>query len=152
MALESRGAVNDPRTFALYLASRGTPTECAVRLAETELQSRADVFTHDALAWALLADGKTTEAQRHIVQALAEGTQDARLFYHAGMIANATGKKQESRAWLEKARALAPMLMPSEKKQLITALTVLSDEKTKLASQNLTPSNQNEPHENHTTQ
>src|SRR5262249_24582841 len=49
--LERDGAANDPRTYSLYLATRGQSLITAVRLAEKELEERADVFTHDALAW-----------------------------------------------------------------------------------------------------
>ena len=57
-----RGASSDPRTLALYLATRHESPETALRLARAELDSRSDVFTHDALAWSLAAAGKVTEA------------------------------------------------------------------------------------------
>ena len=56
--LKQTGAQSDPRTFALFLATRGEQTELAVQLAQRELQARADIFTHDALAWALAAAGR----------------------------------------------------------------------------------------------
>ena len=52
-----RGASNDPRTLALYLATRHESPDTALRLARAELDSRSDVFTHDALAWSLAAAG-----------------------------------------------------------------------------------------------
>ena len=45
-----RGELADPRTLALFLATRGKEGAIAVRLAREELKQRGDVFTHDALA------------------------------------------------------------------------------------------------------
>ena len=47
--LRQRGASSDPRTLALYLATRHESPETALRLARAELESRGDVFSHDAL-------------------------------------------------------------------------------------------------------
>src|SRR6185369_9034573 len=82
-----RGAKEDQRAMSLFLATRNENIEQAVHLAQHEFTSRADVFTHDALAWALAVAGRTTQAQLHATQALSEGTIDARLFLHAGIIA-----------------------------------------------------------------
>ena len=53
--LRRKGTATDPRTCSLYLATRHESVETALRLAREELKNRADVFTHDALAWALAA-------------------------------------------------------------------------------------------------
>ena len=65
--------------------------------AQRELQDRADIFTHDALAWALAAAGRHEEAWPHMEKALAEGTIDARLFTHAGVLAAKLGRTSRSR-------------------------------------------------------
>src|SRR5258705_9711008 len=85
------GASSDPRTLALYLATRHESPEVALRLARAELDSRNDVFTHDALAWSLAAAGNVVEALSEMQRALAEGTEDARLLFHAGIIASQAG-------------------------------------------------------------
>jgi tetratricopeptide (TPR) repeat protein len=95
-----RGATEDPRAFSLFLTTRGENVEDALRMAQQELTNRGDVFTHDALAFALAVAGRPTEAQQHATQALSEGTVDARLFLHAGII------------------AALKMLLPSERVQL----------------------------------
>ncbi len=123
--LAQRGHVSDPRTFALYLANRGEQVETALRLAEEELATRTDVFTYDAIAWALAAAGKFDKARSSIDLALAHGTKDARLFYHAGVIAAAAGKKAEARRWLDKAAAMQQMLLPSEREQLSKQVSAL---------------------------
>ena len=102
--LKRNGAQTDPRTFALFLATRGEQSDLAVQLAQRELKDRADIFTHDALAWALAAAGRHDEAWPHMEKALAEGTVDARLFTHAGVLAAKLGHTAEAEAWLAKAR------------------------------------------------
>jgi tetratricopeptide (TPR) repeat protein len=113
-----RGASTDPRTLALYLATRHEFPETALRLARAELDSRSDVFTHDALAWSLAAAGKLTNAHSEIKRALSEGTQDARLFFHAGIIASQAGHSADAERWLRKASELSHLLLPSERNQL----------------------------------
>ncbi len=113
--LVSSGAANDPRTLALFLSSRGREPALAVRLASAELSTRQDIFTYDALAWAQFADGQHSEALDNIRRALAEGTKDARLFYHAGTIAAAAGVSNEALDYFHQAHALEQMLLPSER-------------------------------------
>jgi tetratricopeptide (TPR) repeat protein len=116
-----RGASSDPRTLALYLATRHESPETALRLARAELDARDDVFTHDALAWSLAAAGQLTDAHSEMQRALAEGTQDARLFFHAGIIASEAGHSAEAERWLRKASELSHLLLPSERNELQTA-------------------------------
>ena len=85
------------------------------QLAQRELQSRADIFTHDALAWALTAAGRTDEAWPHMEKALAEGTIDAPALTHAGVLAAKLGHTTKAESWLTKARSLEHMLLPSER-------------------------------------
>jgi len=84
--LKRRGAADDPRTYALYLATRGEDVETALKLAQEELKARADVFTLDAVAWAWMAAGDQEQAAIFMRRALAEGTQDARLQLHARIV------------------------------------------------------------------
>jgi Flp pilus assembly protein TadD len=110
----------DPRTVSLYLGTRGDDPERAVQLAEQEIKNRQDVFTHDALAWALAASGRTTEARNEIDKSLAEGTRDARLYLHAGIITAQVGDQNQARRFLEQAQAIQQMLFPSERSLLQT--------------------------------
>ena len=111
--LAAAGA-DDPRTFALYLATRQENRGQAVALARQELQKRADIFTLDTLAWALASAGEIREASSLIERALAEGTQDGRLFLHAAAIAAADGRARDAKRWAGRARALRFTLLPSE--------------------------------------
>jgi tetratricopeptide (TPR) repeat protein len=128
--LRQRGAADDPRTYALCLATWGQELPTAVRLAQDELNARADIFTLDAVAWSLYAAGRITEAREFCRRALAEGTQDARLFLHAGLIAQAASDQEEAARWLTKASALRHVLLPSERK----LLTAAQNEKPNLAA------------------
>jgi Flp pilus assembly protein TadD len=123
--LARQGASSDPRTLSLHLATRRESLETAILLAQDELKERGDVFSHDAMAWALAATGRNAEAQRHISLALAHGTQDARLHLHAAIIVARVGRIEEARQWLAKASSAAAQLLPSELIQLRNAAAAL---------------------------
>jgi tetratricopeptide (TPR) repeat protein len=123
--LHKEGAASDPRTFSLYLSSRGESLPTALELARNELNTRQDVFTYDALAWALSANGRHEEALHEMDRALAEGTQDARLFFHAAVIAGRAGRSDLAQGHLDKVAPMAALLLPSERKQLSQAAAVL---------------------------
>jgi tetratricopeptide (TPR) repeat protein len=119
------GASADPRTLALYLSTRGQHSVTAIDLARRELENRADVFTLDAMAWALAANGRIGEAVPLMERALAEGTKDGRLFFHASVIAAADGRRADAARWAREAHKLIFTLLPSEvgvlRKGLVTS-------------------------------
>jgi tetratricopeptide (TPR) repeat protein len=115
--LRTHGVADDPRSLSLFLATRGEDPSQALRLAERELAERSDVFTHDAMAWALAASGRMEAAQEHLAKALAQGTEDGRLFLHAAVIAAKANERSEAQNWLCKASALRHLLLPSERAQ-----------------------------------
>jgi tetratricopeptide (TPR) repeat protein len=119
------GAMNDPRTLALYLATRGQQVQEALKLAEDEMGTRADIFTMDTLAWAFNANGRLAEAREYSKKALSEGTQDARLFYHAGCIAVAVGDSVDAGRLFALSNRIKQMLMPSERDDLEKEFAVL---------------------------
>jgi tetratricopeptide (TPR) repeat protein len=131
--LRQRGAIADPRTLTLFLATRHESPETALRLAQAELNSRSDVFTHDALAWSLAAAGKLGEAYDQMQRALAEGTEDGRLFFHAAVIASKTGHPADADRWLRKANELSHLLLPSERNQLHNAAASDAKQRASLA-------------------
>ena len=108
------GVSGDPRTLALYLSTRREDIGKAVDLARSELKKRSDVFTLDALAWALVSAGQVGEASALMTRALAEGTEDGRLFFHAAVIAAADGRHADAARWARKAQMLRFTLLPSE--------------------------------------
>ena len=131
--LRKHGANSDPRTMALFLATRHENPATALRLARTELGSRSDVFTHDALAWSLAAAGNLAEAHSEMHRALAEGTEDARLFFHAAMIASQASHAADAERWLRKASELSQLLLPSERNELQNAAACGAEKKASIA-------------------
>jgi Flp pilus assembly protein TadD len=117
--------VTDPRTYALYLATQKRESAQALALAQRELNERADVHTHDAMAWALAAAGQWAQAHAESVQALAEGTADPRLYLHAGLIARRLGKSDEAQARLAQAWSMRALLLPAEHRLLNEGLTTI---------------------------
>jgi len=116
--LQKRGASEDPRSFSLFLSTRGQQVDLALRLAQSQLDTRKDVFTHDALAWALKASGRWPEARAEMTKALAEHTQDARLFFHSAVISAAAGDKDAAKLYAQLAWQSGQMLFPSERESL----------------------------------
>jgi len=108
------GESGDPRTLALYLSTRRDDVGKAVVLAKQELEKRSDIFTLDAVAWALASAGQIDEASTFMARALAEGTEDGRLFVHAAAIAAAAGRSEDAARWARKARTFRFTLLPSE--------------------------------------
>lgn len=116
--LVAGGEREDPRAFALYLATRGEQLDRAEALIRGELAERGDVYTYEALAWVQSARGQRALALQSARRSLAAGTQDARLYYHAGLIAERAGEMQLASQWLARADALAALLLPSQRAEL----------------------------------
>jgi tetratricopeptide (TPR) repeat protein len=100
------GRSSDPRTLALFWATKDREHDEAVRLAEEEKKIRDDIYTEDTLAWALYRAGKLTEAKIASGKATALGTREARLLYHAGAIKIAAGDKAAGEKLVQEALAL----------------------------------------------
>jgi len=122
-----RGASDDPRTYALFLATRQQQTSLAVQLAQRELAGRADVYTYDAMAWAQYAAGEVASAVRHIELARREGTPDVRIYFHSALIAIAAGDQAAAAEYFDKSFPLRHLLWPSERNQLVKAMAQLNE-------------------------
>ena len=118
------GSVYD-RGLSLYLSDHGLEPERAVTLARDELAIRPDVYGYDTLAWALLNAGDAAGADAPMQSALAAGTKDARLWYHAGLIALANGRPDEAATDLRSALALGPALDPIARERATDALATI---------------------------
>jgi len=100
------------RQLALFYADHDLNTDEAYRLAVKEYEVRRDIYGADALAWTSLKAGKITEAQTAIKDALRLGTKDAKIFYHAALIAQAAGDQNSARNYLKQVAALNPQFDP----------------------------------------
>jgi tetratricopeptide (TPR) repeat protein len=115
------------RQIALFYADHDVKLDEAYRQASREYTDRRDVYGADALAWAALKAGKVTEAQAAINDALRLGTRDARLLYHAGMIALAANDADSARDYLNRALALSPQFDPLQAMKAKQALASLGE-------------------------
>lgn len=90
-----------------YSDAQENPAE-ALRWARKDLEVRHSVYAHDTLAWALYKNGEFARAAEETTRALALGTQDAHLLFHAGMICSRAGDIERGRALLKQALAVNP--------------------------------------------
>ncbi len=109
----AQGVIYD-RQRAMYYADHNRNAQEAVRLARGELRFRHDIYTFDTLAWTLFKAGRVGEAETYSKRALAFGTRDASLFFHAGMIAAAQKKSALARTYLARALEINPFFHPTQ--------------------------------------
>ena len=96
------------RDLALFYADHDIKLDEALALAHKEFEVRHDIYTWDALAWALYKKGKYQEASDAIDNALRPGVKDALLFFHAGMIAARLGQTTQAKERLHTALTINP--------------------------------------------
>jgi tetratricopeptide (TPR) repeat protein len=96
------------RDLALFYADHDMKPDEALALAHKEFEVRHDIYTWDALAWALYKNGKYQEASDASEHALRSGTRDALLFFHAGMIASRLGQTSKATERLQTALSINP--------------------------------------------
>jgi tetratricopeptide (TPR) repeat protein len=113
------------RQLALFRADHDMNSEEAYAEAVKEYELRQDIYGADAVAWTALKDGKLGEAQAKMKEALRLGTKDAKLYYHAGMIARRTGNTTAARDYLKRALALNPRFDPLQSALAREALAAL---------------------------
>ena len=96
------------RSLALFLADHDMKLDEALSIARRERAARSDIYTDDALAWCLFKNGMLREAKEAMDEALRLGTRDARLFYHAGIIAEGLGERRAAQKYLQLALGTDP--------------------------------------------
>lgn len=90
--IEKLGRANGEKTnrnLALVLADHSRELDVAVQLMETEIPTRGDVYTWDALSWTLYKSGRIAEAKTASAKALKLGTPEPVFYSHAKQIASA---------------------------------------------------------------
>jgi len=105
--------MND-RLIAMFFADHGLRADDAITIARRDLARRDDIYAEDTLAWTLAAAGKWREARAHSERAVRLGTEDAKLQYHAGIIALYCGDRDEARKRLELALSINPRFNPEQ--------------------------------------
>jgi len=96
------------RELAYFYADHDMKLAESLELAKRELDYRKDIYAYDLLAWSLYKNDKVEEACDAMEKALKLGTQDAKLFFHAGMIYHRLGEKEKAKQYLAKAIATNP--------------------------------------------
>jgi tetratricopeptide (TPR) repeat protein len=75
------------RNLVFAFADHNVRLDRALELAQGELEFRRDVYSYDALAWALYKNGRYSEAQDYMQKALALKTPEPMFHQHAEAIA-----------------------------------------------------------------
>ena len=96
------------RNIALIYADHDWNLDRALELAKNEMEVRGDIYTYDALAWALYKNEQYAQAGEAMQKAMQFKTPEPGFYYHAGLIDSALGKKDEAREMLKKALELNP--------------------------------------------
>jgi tetratricopeptide (TPR) repeat protein len=102
------------RAWSMFLLDRDRDVGTVLARAEEEIRTRHDVYGWDLLAWALHHAGRQAEAREASTRALALGTRDAVLHYHAGLIQLALADTVGATRHLEEALAINPYWHPTQ--------------------------------------
>ena len=105
-ALSQPGPIH--RAWGLFLVDHDRDVPRVLHAARADIVRRKDVYGYDLLAWASYKSGHLDAAHAAAMQALSQGTEDASLLYHAGIIATAVGDSAAARSLLTRALVLDP--------------------------------------------
>jgi tetratricopeptide (TPR) repeat protein len=86
------------RNLAIILADHHRNMARAIELVQTEILSRPDVYTWDALSWVLFQSGRIEEARAASAKAMKFNTSEPKFHEHAEIIAAAAIRVQTSEA------------------------------------------------------
>jgi tetratricopeptide (TPR) repeat protein len=100
------------RQIAMFHADHGTQLAESHASALRAFEVRRDIYGADAVAWTAYRAGDIDGARAAMADALRLGTRDTRLFFHAGMIAQAAGDAEGARTYLARALRLSPRFDP----------------------------------------
>jgi tetratricopeptide (TPR) repeat protein len=122
------GAQSDQfhRGWSLHLLDQGREVPEVLARAREEIRTRRDIYGWDLLAWALHRSGRDAEDGEAMARALAMGTRDAMLFFHAGTIEAALGRRAAARRHLETALEIDPRWHPFQPRLARATLARLS--------------------------
>ena len=96
------------RQLVMFWSDHDQKLDEALTTAQRERAVRHDIYTCDALAWALFKNKRLDEARKSMEAALRLGTRDARLYYHAGMIYDELGDHERATRYLNLALQMNP--------------------------------------------
>lgn len=100
------------RNLAMAYADHDWHLDRALELAQAELAVRKDIYTYDALAWALHKNHRDSDAQAAMKQAMHLSTPEPMFYYHAQQIALALGDEKQAAAYSQQLKSLDPEFRP----------------------------------------
>jgi tetratricopeptide (TPR) repeat protein len=100
------------RNVAMIYSDHGWRVDRALELARAELAMRKDIYTYDALAWALYKNKQYAEAKDAIAEALKLGTPEPMFYYHAQQIALASSDDLRAAEYSKQIQSLNPEFRP----------------------------------------
>jgi tetratricopeptide (TPR) repeat protein len=107
-SLQSSNGVNTDLELALFFADHDLELPASLAKARAAYAARPSIHAADVLAWTLYKLGRYDEAGRYSAEALRLGTEDSLKLFHAGMIAHARGRNDDTRHLLRRALDLQP--------------------------------------------
>ena len=122
------------RELALFYADHNLKLKESVELAKKELEVRHDIYTWDILAWVLFKNGSVPEAAEAADKALALGTGDALLDFHAAMIESQLGRSDRAQTLFKRALTLNPRFHLVYAEQARKSLRQLADSEARAGS------------------
>ena len=126
------------RELAVFYADHDIELQKALELARKEFEVRHDIYTWDALAWALYKNSQPEQAAVAMKEALHLETNDALVLFHAGMIYERLGDAEKAKDYLHRAVALNPQFHLFYADLARTTLQGLSDGSVAVAGQRTT--------------
>lgn len=124
--LAQASELDDPRSLSLYLSTRRLQPARAVALARADAKERGDLFTQDALAFALFRDGQRDEALQRSRLAVQTSPPDPCLLGRAGLIEASVGDPGRAVTLLRASLSRNPWCDPALRPELEAALERLS--------------------------
>ena len=100
--------VNTDLEIAHFYADHGMDLEASLQKARAAYEARPSIHAADVLAWTLYKSGNSKEARKYSEEALKLGTRDPLKLFHAGMISESLGQKEQARKYLQHAIDLNP--------------------------------------------
>ena len=105
--LRANGVRTDLET-ALFDVDHAVRLRRALSLARAAQAERPSIDGDDVLAWALVRNGRCSEALHYSKRALRLGTRDAVKFFHRGMVERCLGDSAVAKRWFRRALSVNP--------------------------------------------
>ncbi|MCE9560235.1 MAG: tetratricopeptide repeat protein [Armatimonadetes bacterium] len=102
------------RQYAIFCADHAQDPIGALAAAKRDLADRKDIYAFDALAWVLHRNGKATEAKTSIERALATGSKDPVILYHASEIYRSIGDTAKAKKVRDLVLSIDPTVIKPE--------------------------------------